>query len=98
MNNVAAEVVRCRIRLGMHRVVMILGVGWITRDESQLEPILAPLKGCGPSGVGFLLGLAAKNGEDAMRVDGYQAHRPLALERSETLHDATAGQAKPRTA
>src|SRR5262249_16264248 len=98
MNNVAAVIVRCRISLGMHRIVVILGIGWIDRDERQLAPILAPLKCCGPGAVSFLLGLAPEHAGDAMRVDGYQAHCPLALERSEALYDAAAGEAKPRTA
>src|SRR5262245_15254779 len=98
MDNVAAMIVRCRIGLGVHRVVVILGVGRVYRDERQLPPILAALKRCGPGGVGFLVCFAPEYGRDAMRVNSYQAYRPLALERSQAFYNPTAGYAKPRTA
>ena len=44
MDDVAALVVRIGIGRGMHRVVMILGVGRIDGDERQLAPVLAALQ------------------------------------------------------
>ena len=41
MDDVAALVVRIGVGRGMHRVVMILGVGRIDGDERQFAPVLA---------------------------------------------------------
>ncbi len=94
----AAFVVGRGVGLGMHGVVVILGVGRIDGDERQLAPVLAVGKRGGLGGVRFLQGLAAEHVRDAVRVDGDQADRAFALERAEPLDHAAGGQAKPRRA
>ena len=82
----------------MHSVVVILGVRRIDRDERHLPPIFTALERRGPCGVGFLLGLASEYGWNAVRMDGDEAHRPLAFERAEPLDHAAGRQAKARRA
>ena len=51
MDDVAAFVVRIGVGRGMHRVVVILGVGRIDGDERQIAPVLAAFQcaGCASS-------------------------------------------------
>ena len=94
----SAGIVGRGIRLGMHRVVVILGVRRIDGDEGHLPPVFAALESGGLRCVGFLLCLASEHGRDAVRMDGDQAHRPLAFERAEPLDHAAGRQAQTRGA
>ena len=94
----AAVIVGRRVRLGVHGVVVILGVGRIDGDERHAPPVLAVGKRRGPCGVRFGLGVVAEHLRDAMGVDGDQADRAFARQRAEPLDHAAGRQAQARRA
>ncbi len=94
----AACVAGAVVRRGMHRVVMILGVGRIDGDERQAAPILAAGELRRLCAVRLTQRVGAEHLRDRMGVDRDQADRALALERAEPLDDARGRQPKPRGA
>ena len=77
---------RVGIRLGIDRVVVILGVGRIDGDERQRAPVLAAARrsaGCAASASASTS--AGNTLRNAVGVDGDQADGALALERAEPL-------------
>jgi hypothetical protein len=82
----AACVFRIGVGLGEHRVVVVLGVDRIDRDQRQLAPVLAPaFEPRRLRGLGFGQRLAAKHMRNLVRVDRDQADRALGGERAEPL-------------
>ena len=94
----AAAIVGGRVRLGVHGVVVILGVGRIDGDERHAPPVLATAERRRLGGVRLDQRLAAEHVRDRMRVDGDQADRAFAGERAELLHHAPGRQAQTRSA
>ncbi len=84
-------IVRRRIGLGLHGVVVILRVRRINGDERHLPPILAALQGSGLRGIRFLLRLAAEYGRNAVSVNRDQADRAFGSKRAEALDHAAGG-------
>ena len=87
IDDVAALVVRIGIRLGVNRVVVILGVGRIDRDQRDVAPVLAPLQGCGFCLFGLAQGGRRERLRNFVGVDGDQADRLLRCQRAEPLLD-----------
>ena len=81
----AAGIVRIGITLGVHGVVVVLGVGRIDGDQRQLAPVLAPASAAGAAASASASAARRKDMRDAVRVDGDHAHGALALERAQPL-------------
>ena len=81
-DEMAARIARVRIRHGMHRVVVILGVGRIDSDEGHVAPVLASFPRRGACGLRFGDERVAEHLRDAVSMDRNQADRPFALERA----------------
>ena len=84
----SATIVRCRVGLGLHRIVVILGIRRVDRDERNAPPVLATGECRRCSGIGLLLCLTSEDRRDAVRVNGDEADGALALERSQSFHHA----------
>ena len=95
--DVAAVIVRRRVMLGVHGVVMILGVGRVDGDERHPPPVFAQILAVAerrrPGGIRRGLCVVAEHMRDGMGVDGDQADCALARERAEPLHHAAGRQA-----
>ena len=91
--DVAAVIVRRRVMLGVHGVVMILGVGRVDGDERNAAPVLAMGEGGGPRGLRFGQRVVAEHMRDGMGVDRYKTDCSLARERAEPLHHEPGRQA-----
>ena len=83
----AAGIVRIGIGHGVHRVVVILGVGRIDGDERHLPPVFAPRKRSRSRRVGFIEQRARKNVRDVVGVNRDQADGALALDRTKSFND-----------
>ena len=85
----AAVIVGRGVPLGMHGVVVILGVGRVDGDERNAAPVLAVGERRRPRG--FRLGqrVVAEHMRDGMGVDRDQADRAFARQRAEPLHHAS---------
>ena len=94
----AAVIARVVVGFGMHRVVVVLGVGRIDGDQRQLAPVLAPRKRRGLRGFGVAQGLAAEHARDAVGVDGDQADGFFARQRAEPFDDAADAAGRSATA
>src|ERR1700683_3512122 len=89
-DNVAARITRISIGHGVNGVVVILGVGWVDRNEWDLAPVLArrreAAQRCRARSFRFGEGSAGKGLRYAVRVDRNEADCPFALERTESLN------------
>ena len=94
----AAVIIAGRVRLGVHGVVVILGVGRIDGDDRQAPPILAMAKRSRTSGLRLGLRIVAEHVRDRVGVDGDQADRAFAGERAEFLDHAPGRQSQARRA
>ena len=95
----AAVIVARGVRLGMHGVVVILGVGRIDGDEAARRRQSSRwARRRRPGGFRFGQRVVAEHLRDAMGVDGDQADRALARERAEPLDHAPGRQAEARRA
>ncbi len=79
----AALIGRVFIRLGMNRVVVVLGVGRIDGDQRQLPPILAVRHRRRLGGFRLAQGIAAEHARNIVGVDSDQADGLLAGQRAE---------------
>ena len=96
MDDEAALVIRIGIGFRMHRVVMILGVGRIDRDQRHVAPVLAAFQRGGLGRLGFGDRVARKRLRNVMGVDRDLADRLFARDRAEPLLDLAGG--KPKAA
>ena len=78
-------------RLGMHRVVVILGVGRIDGDERQLAPVLAAVQASRAWRLPPRAARRQENMRDRVGVDGDQADRALGLRASRAARSTRAG-------
>ncbi len=76
-DDVSAGIIRRRVELGVHGVVVVLGVRRIDRHERHTSPIFTAGEACRPRSFRFVQGVTFENSGDAMCVDGDQADRPL---------------------
>ena len=83
----AAGIVRIGIGHGVHRVVVILGVGRIDGDERHLPPVLAPRQRRRPRRVGFIEQRARKNVRNVVGMNRDQADGAFALDRAKSFND-----------
>ena len=90
----SATIVRCRVGLGLHRIVVILGIRRVDRDERNVPPVLATTERRRRSRIGLLLCLASEDRRDAVRVNGDDADGALALQRSQSFNHAAGRQAE----
>ncbi len=94
-DDMAAAIVRIGVRLGIDRVVVILGVGRVDGDQRDLAPVLAAARQVGGfRGLGFGDHLARKHMRNVVRMNRDQADGLLALQRSETFLDACRSEAR----
>ena len=93
-DDMAAGILRIGIGYGMHRVVVILGVGRIDGDEGHVAPVLAAGQRRRARRLGFVEHRARKRMRNVVGMDGDQADGALALERAEPLDDGAGGQAE----
>ena len=78
----------------MDGVVVILGIRRIDGHEWDFAPILAASSVAGRAASASAITAALKDIRDAVGMDGDQTDRPLALERTEPLHDFAGQQAE----
>ena len=94
IDDVAALVVRIGIRLGMNRVVMILGVGRIDGDERHVAPVLAALQRRGLCRFRLAQRGRRKRLRNFVGVDRDQADGFFGRQRAEPLLHLAGGEAK----
>src|SRR6476660_1959183 len=92
MDDVAALVVRIGIRLGMNRVVVILGIGRIDRDQRHVAPVLAPLQLRRLCRLSLAQGRGRKSLRNFVGMDRDQADSFFARERAEPFLHFRRGQ------
>ena len=90
----AALVGRIGIGLGHHRIVVVLGVGRVDRDQRRLTPILATALGRPLGLVGLRQHVLGEDVRNVVDVQGDQTDRLLRAERAEALGHPAAGQAE----
>ena len=83
----AAGVVGCRVRLGVDRVVVVLGVGRVDGDERQVAPVLASRERRGRDRRGLGQRVGAERVGDAVGQNRQHADRTLARLRPDPLRD-----------
>jgi hypothetical protein len=88
--HMAAGIGGIGVGFGVHRVVVILGVGRVDGDERHVAPVLAPGKLGRPRGVGLLDHVMGKHVANAVRRDRDQADGAFVLDRAVSLFDAPA--------
>src|ERR1019366_317005 len=93
-DDVTAFVVWIGVRLGMNRVVMVLGVRRIDRYQRQLAPVFAARERCGF----WFFGFAQRCGREGLRnfvgMDRDQADRFLRRQRAQPFLDLAGGKAE----
>src|ERR1700728_3727236 len=94
----AALIARVRIGDSMDSVVVVFGIGWIDRDEGDRAPILASRERRRSRRLALGENRGGEDVWDIVGMDRDQAHRPFALDRTQSLHDRARRQTKPAAA